>query len=48
MFYNILERKIRSLCYKNKELKEGKNLVFSNGVSPWFWSKIGHFSRLFF
>ena len=25
VFYNILERKIRSLCYKKKELKEGKN-----------------------
>ena len=36
VFYDIVERKNASLCYKNKELKQAKNWVFSEGVSPWF------------
>ena len=48
MFYDILERKNAFLGYKNKKLKKSKNWHFSKGVSPWFWSKIGHFSTLFF
>ena len=27
--------------------KQSKNGLFSKGVSPWFWSKTGHFSKLF-
>ena len=48
VFYDILERKNAFLGYKNKNLKKSKNWHFSKGVSPWFWSKIGHFSTLFF
>ena len=31
---------------KQKDQKVEK-LPFSKGVSPWFWSKIGHFSKFF-
>ena len=48
VFYDILERKNTLLGYKNKKLKKSKNLHFSKGVSPWFWSKIGHFSTFCF
>ena len=48
MFYDILERKNAFLGYKNKKLKKWKNWHFSKGVSPWFWSKVGLFSTLFF
>ena len=48
MFYDILERKNVFLWCKNQELKQAKNWVFSKGVSPCIWSKIGHFSILFF
>ena len=34
------------LGYKNKKFKKSKH--FSKGVNPWFWSKNGHFSSLFF
>ena len=47
MCYNILQRKNAFLGYKNKELKKSKKWNFSKGVSPWFWSKIGHFSIFF-
>ena len=46
VFYDILEGRNAFLDYKNKKLKKSKNWDFSKGVSPWFWSKIGHFSRL--
>ena len=45
---DILKRKNAFLRYKNKNSKEPKNLHFSKGVNPWFWSKNGHFSDLFF
>ena len=48
VFYDILERKNAFLGYKNKKFKKSKNCNFSKGVSPWFWSKIGHFSIFFF
>ena len=48
VFYDILERKNAFLGYKNKKFKKSKNWHFSKGVSPWFWSKIGHFSTFFF
>ena len=44
VFYDILERKNVFLSYKNKKFKKWKNCHFSKGVSPWFWSKTGHFS----
>ena len=48
VFYDILERKNAFLGYKNKKFKKSKNLHFSKGVNPWFWSKNGHFSNFFF
>ena len=48
VFYDILERKNPFLGYKNKKFEKWKNCHFSKGVSPWFWSKIGHFSIFFF
>ena len=42
--YDILEPKKAFLGYKNKKFKKSKYWAFSKGVSPWFWSKIGHFS----
>ena len=48
VFDDIQERKISFLGYKNKKLKKSKNWHFSKGVNPWFWSKNGHFSKLFF
>ena len=47
VFYDILERKNKFLSYKNKKFKKSKNCHFFKGVSPWFWSKIGHFSKFF-
>ena len=44
VFYHIIEQKNVFLSYKNKKFKPWKNCYFSKGVSPWFWSKIGHFS----
>ena len=43
VFYGILERKNACLGNKNKKFKESKNWHFSKGVSPCFWSKIGHY-----
>ena len=48
VFYDILERKIAFLGYKNKKFKKSKNWHFFKGVNPWFWSKNGHFSNFFF
>ena len=48
MLYDILERKQSFLNYKDKELKKSKNLDFSKGVSPWFWSKNQKFTIFLF
>ena len=48
VFYDILERKNAFLGYKNKKIKKSKNWHFSKGVTPWFWSKNGHLSKIFF
>ena len=48
VFYDNPERKNAFLCYKNKQFEKLKNWYFSKGVSPWFWSKIGHFLNFFF
>ena len=48
VFYDILKQKNAFLGYKNKKYKKSKNWDFSKGVNPWFWSKNGHFSKLFF
>ena len=45
--YDILERKNAFLGYKNKKFEKPKNLHFSKGVNPWFWSKNGLFSNFF-
>ena len=47
-FYDILERKITVLGYKNKKFKKTKNWHFSKGVNTWFWSNNFHFTNLFF
>ena len=47
-FYDNLEQKNAFLGYRNKKLKKWKNWHFSKGVNPWFWSKNGHFSNVFF
>ena len=48
VFYDSLERKNAFLGYKNKKFQKSKNSDFSKGVSPWFWSKIDHFSIFLF
>ena len=48
VFYDILERKIASLGYKNKKFKKSKNGQFSKGVNPWFVSKNCDFSNFCF
>ena len=48
VFYDILDDRNVFLDYKNKKLKKSKNWGFSKGVSPWFWSQIGNFSRFLF
>ena len=48
VFYDILERKKTFLSYKNKKFKKSKNLHFSKGVNPWFWSKMAIFPTFFF
>ena len=48
VFYDILQRKNVFLSYKNHKFKKSKNCYFFKEVSPWFWSKIGHFSIFFF
>ena len=45
---DILERKNAFLGYKNKKSEKSKNKHFSKGVHPWFWSKNGHFFKVFF
>ena len=47
LFY-ILDKKERFLDKKCQVLKKSKKMQFSKGVSPWFWSKIGHFSIFLF
>ena len=44
VFYDILEWENAFVGYKDENFKKSKTWEFSKGVSPWFWSKIGHFS----
>ena len=48
VFYDILDKKKAFLGYRNKKFQKTKNWHFSKGVKPSFWSKNGHFSKLFF
>ena len=48
VFYDILERKIAFLGYKNKNFKKSKNFHFFQVLNPWFWPKKGHYSNFFF
>ena len=48
VFYDILEQKNAFLSSKSKKFKESKNWHICKGVNPWFWSKNGHFSNIFF
>ena len=47
VFYDILERKIAFLDFKNNKFEKSKNWRFSKGVNPWFWSINGHFVNFF-
>ena len=46
--YDILEGRNPFLNYENKKFNKTINWDFYKRVSPWFWSKIGNFSRLLF
>ena len=48
VIYNILELENAFLGYKNKNVKNLKNLHFSKGVNPSFLSKNGRFATFFF
>ena len=48
VFYDILERENAFVGYKNKKFKKSKYWHFSKGINPWFRSKNGHFSNIFF
>ena len=48
VFYDILERRNAFLGYKNNKIKRSKNWHFFKWVNPWFWSKKGHYFKLFF
>ena len=48
VFDNILERENTFQDNKNNKVIKPKNWYFPNGVSPWFWSKIGSFSIFLF
>ena len=48
VFYDILEQQKAFAGYRNKKFKKSKNWHFSKGVNPWFWSKNGPFSKVFF
>ena len=48
VFYDVLHRKNAFKAYRNKKFQKSKNWHFSKKVHPLVWSKIGHFSNLFF
>ena len=48
VFYDMLERKIAFLGYKNKKRKKSKYWHFPKEVNPWFWSNNGHFFNFIF
>ena len=48
VFYDIVERKIVFLGYKNIKFTNAKNSHFSKAVYPWCWSKNSHFSNFLF
>ena len=49
MSFTIFQnKKTAFLGQKNKTFKKSKNLHFSKGFNPWFWSKNGQFFNFFF
>ena len=48
VFNDILEQKKAFPGYRNKKFKKSKNWHFSKRLNPWFWSKNGPFSKVFF
>ena len=48
VLYDVVERKNAFLGYKSNKLRESKSWYFFKGVSPWFWSNIGHFCLFLF
>ena len=43
--FDVLYRKLTFFDHKNIDVKKSQNLHFLQVVSPWFWSKNGHFSK---
>ena len=48
IFYDILERKIAFLGYKNKTFKKYKNWLFTKGLTHGFGQKMTIFPTFFF
>ena len=48
VFYDILDSKNVFPDYENNNFKKSEKRDFSKGVSPWLWSKRGHFSVISF
>ena len=48
VYYDIQERENAFPGYKDKKFKKSKNWHFSKVVTPWFWSKNGHFFNFLF
>ena len=48
IFHDILAQRKAFLGYKKMKFKKSKNCHFSKGANQWFFSKNGHFSKLFF
>ena len=47
-FFDILDWENAFLSNKNKKFQKSKNWHFYKRVNPWFWSKYGRFSNIFF
>ena len=48
MFNNVLDRKETFFGYTKFSLSKSQKLHFSEGVNPWFWSKMNFFSLFVF
>ena len=48
MCFTIFQKKETLFQTIKQEVEKVEKLGFSKGVSPWFWSKIGNFSKFLF
>lgn len=48
MFFDLVNRKLAILDYKNMDLKKSEILHFSIGVSPWLLVKNWKFLEIYF